>query len=77
MRRILLVLAVVGVWVLAFLVTLASTESSPADCNDNPTIAAACAMPGPSLLPALPVATLAAAAILAAVALLRRRRRAG
>ena len=61
-------LAVVGVWLFAFFVTWASTEPPPIECNDTPTsVAAACAMPSPSVLPALPVASAAAVAVAVAV----------
>jgi len=69
------VLAVVAVWLLSFFVTWASTEPSPVECDDNPTIVATvCAMPSPSLLPALPAATFAAAVVAAAVPVRRRLR---
>jgi len=58
------VLAVVGVWLLTFFATWASTEPSPMECNDTLTsVAAACAAQSQSLLPALPVATGAAVAV--------------
>lgn len=55
----------VAAWMLVFMVLWRSTGITDRPCNDTVTIpvAAACAGPGPSVFPALPVATVAAAVV--------------
>ena len=63
-RRFLVIgLLVAIVWVLVFMFVWRSTGITDRPCNDTVTIpvVAACAAPGPSVLPALPLATTAAA----------------
>lgn len=65
-RRVLAVgLLTAAVWVLVFMFVWRSTGITDRPCNDTVTIpvAAACAAPGPSVFPALPLATMAAAAV--------------
>lgn len=70
MRRTALALLVFLVWVVTFLGVWRNTETPNRPCNDVvqvPLTAAACVAQGPSLLPALPIAT-AAAILVAATA---------
>lgn len=65
-RRVLAVgLLIAAAWVLVFMFVWRSTGITDRPCNDTVTIpvAAACAAPGPSVFPALPLATMAAAAV--------------
>lgn len=75
-RRLFLVLAVGVVWVGTFLVVWRATDITPRPCNDLflNGVAAACAAPGRSILPALPVATAAAVAVVVGAGLVSRRR---
>lgn len=74
MRRVVLALLMSAVWVAAFLIVWRSTGTTDRPCNDMVTVpvAAACVMPGPSVFPALPMATLAAVASGAAVGVVLR-----
>src|SRR5688572_21011219 len=62
MRRALATIAVVVVWTLTFLITWRFTGSTNQPCKDVGVIgvAAACRAPGPSLFPAIPLASVAA-----------------
>lgn len=73
MRWALLLATVATVWLLSFFAVWRSTEVPARPCNDTVDSSAACTMPQPSLLPAVPVATASAFALGGGLALARRR----
>jgi ABC-type anion transport system duplicated permease subunit len=66
MRRIVLVLVVAtAVWITVFIGVWRNTGTADRPCNDTvttPLTAGSCVLPGPSVFPALPLATVAAVA---------------
>lgn len=78
MGRTLTGVAVLTTWIVTFFAVWSTTDPSPVECNDTPTpieVAAACAAPGRSLLPAIPVATAVALAALVLILTVVRTRR--
>jgi hypothetical protein len=63
--RVVLVAATILVWTLTFLVVWRSTGITDRPCDDVVVVpvASACAAPGPSVLPAIPLATATAAGV--------------
>ncbi len=78
MQRIVLALVVASaVWITVFIGVWRNTGTTDRPCNDTvttPLTADACVLPGPSLFPALPLATVAAVAAGVAVSEVRRAR---
>lgn len=64
-RRLGIGLLAMAAWLVVFVVVWGSTGIADRPCNDviTQTVAAACVAPGPSLLPALPTATVVAVAV--------------
>ena len=65
---------VLMVWLASFFIMREATAVEPQPCRDVIGVAASCLAPEPSLLPAVPVATVVAAIALALVVWWRRRR---
>lgn len=66
MRRVMVGLVMTVAWVAVFVGVWRNTGTTDRPCNDVVTVpmtVAACVMPGPSVFPALPLATVAAAAV--------------
>ncbi|CAN5869344.1 hypothetical protein BH23ACT2_BH23ACT2_11760 [soil metagenome] len=78
-RRVRFVVAAFVLWSAVFLVVRANTESTIEPCLDNLVIevSGACAVPQPSLLPAIPVATAVLVVAISVALVMRRQRLAG